>query len=88
MKLYYIFLGIALLYLAASFFVGIATYKKIRRNTKKRHWGILIGEWKLKAVAVAMSISSALMCSRKIIKMPDDEVERELDIQFCPTHLI
>lgn len=88
MRIYHIFLGIVLLYLVASLFIGIATYKKIRRNTKKRHWGILTGEWKLKVFSVAKSVDLALKCSKKIIKMSDKEVERELDIEFAPTHLI
>lgn len=75
-------------YLSGSFFVGIATYIKIRRNTKKRHWGILLGEKKPKIAAMAVSADAAMRWSRKIIKMSDEEVERELDTEFAPTHLI
>lgn len=67
--------------------LGLLTYVRISSNIHNRHSGVILKN-RAKIFALMESIISARDFSLKWIRMGDEAIERELDIKFCPTHLI
>ncbi len=69
------------------FFARVIILVKIIFSAKNRHKGILLGKRRVYVYA----ITESFIDPRRLfqwIKMSREEVERELDKKFCPTHLI